>query len=110
MIIHHNTSHRIGSSYVAPLPVEKPVTLLSMYLDTLTPMPRAKAETALLKHVRFDGNVMRRHQFAERLVNNNARYDDTRKRMYHGNDGHFYDLSALTVTMVHYIAWLQSRI
>ena len=108
MIIAHNTSHRIGSSYVAPAIAPAPVTDLSRYLDTLAPMARAKSEAALLHFVRFDGAVVRRHVFAEKLANDDARYDATRKRMTFGAEGHFYDLSALTMTLVRYVAWLQS--
>lgn len=105
-IIMHNTSRRVGESYVAPPPTETPATPMSRYLTTLAPMARAKAESALLRFGRFDGVASPRHTFAERIASGGARYDASRKRLYHGAAGCFYDESAVTTTVIRYVLWL----
>lgn len=83
------------------------MTRLAEYLETTqSPMRRAKVAAALNRQMRLDGVYYPRWRVGECLAGLEPRRDEAKGRLYHGDQGHFYDISALTVTLVDYILWL----
>jgi hypothetical protein len=103
-IIMHNESHRIGSQYIAPQEVKQDHPHAD-YLARFEPMRRAKVQAAMDRFTRLNGKVMRRWDAADLLVTRRVRLDAAKSRLYVGDSGSFYDVSALTATAVAYIMW-----
>lgn len=80
------------------------------YLDQFTPMERAKVEAALDRQMRLDGRYMWRWEVAEHLAKlPDLRVDRVRRRVYHGDSGHFWALPDITDRCATYAEWLAEQ-
>src|ERR1700761_3760551 len=96
-IIMHNTSRSVGDSYIPPTPRSTAPHPHADYLSQFPPMKRAKIQAAMDRYMRLDGVAMSRWEAARRLLGQGGlRHDPVKARLYHGADGCFYDVSALT--------------
>jgi hypothetical protein len=106
-IIMHNESRTIGSSYVPPIQAPEPRHPHADYLDRFAPMQRAKVQAAMDRFMRLDGALMRRWDAMAKIAETgNVRHDTARARVYHGEQGCFYDVASLSATAVAYLMHL----
>lgn len=82
--------------------------MLNRYLETLKPMPRAKAKAALEMQVRVNGKeFMRRHELMEQRIAAGAKVIDYRGSMVLMNpDESWLDQRNATKHGLNYAAWL----
>jgi hypothetical protein len=80
------------------------------YLSQFEPMQRGKMRLALDRQMRLNGRAMFRWQAANELAAGPyLRLDEVKGRLYTSEEGTFFDVSALTKTLVDYTMWIREQ-
>ncbi len=82
---------------------------LDTYLERFEPMQRGKVRNALERQGRFNGRYLFRHQYAEELATKPfLKLDAAKGRLFTSEEGTFFDVKALTQTLVDYALYLRA--
>ncbi len=102
----------------APAREQHPTTLLEQYLDHVFEQTKyrsgkmevGRVRSMLLREQGFNGEVMRRHVYAEnRVAAGNVELDFKRKHYRNAETGTLFMFSDVTLAVVDYTEWLLAR-